>query len=185
MIITAFSADRLSAAKFAITVPWNESLKHTRKAYSCTLPSLVTVTSSAVAEPDATGILFAFATGISALKEPEVAGPSIATTLSCVINLFASVVASAGSDLLSYLTGTIFLPFIPPALFNSSIANSIPSTELCQFLIVHCVRLFVSFYIYFTHIAQYPDIYLGIVTNMSTFSTQKTSSQYTHPTYAY
>ena len=57
----------------------------------------MTVTSSAVAEPDTTGTSFGLATGMVALKDPEVAGPMMVTTLSWVISLVARVVASAGS----------------------------------------------------------------------------------------
>lgn len=86
------------------------------------------MTSSAVAEPVTTGTLDLSATGMVALKAPEVAGPIWAMTLSWVISLVASVVASEAVDLLSYLTSSIFLPLMPPALLISSVAISMPST---------------------------------------------------------
>ena len=108
-------------------MPWKESLKQVRKA-NCFTPVASTVTSSAVAEPDTTGILFCSATGMVAFMPPEVAGPITVMTLSCVISLVASVVASAASDLVSYLTSSICLPSMPPALLISSAAISMPWT---------------------------------------------------------
>jgi len=102
-------------------------LKQVRNAYSLT-PDASTVTSSAVAEPETTGTWFFSATGMVALKPPEVAGPMIASTLSWVASLVARVVASAGSDLLSYLTSSTFLPLTPPAALISSTAISTPWT---------------------------------------------------------
>ena len=71
---------------------------------------LSTVTSSAVAEADIKDTLFCIAIGVAAFVFPEVAGPNIATTLSLVASLVATLAASAFSDLLSTFTSSICFP---------------------------------------------------------------------------
>ncbi len=87
---------------------------------------LSTVTSSAVADPDIRGILFSLAAGDAAFVFPEVAAPSIATTLSLVASLDETFAASALSDLLSTFTSSSCFPSTPPFLFISSTASSMP-----------------------------------------------------------
>jgi hypothetical protein len=87
--------------------------------------------SSAVAEPEISGTLFWFATGAAAFVFPEVAGPSIATTLSTVESFIAAFADSVLSDLLSTFTNSICFPSTPPLLFISFTANSIPSVNPC------------------------------------------------------
>ncbi len=81
----------------------------------------------AVPDPVTIGILLLFAICTVATVLPEVAGASIATTLSCVANLIAAAVASEFSDLLSTLISSIFLPSIPPASLISLTASSAPT----------------------------------------------------------
>ena len=65
--------------------------------------------------------------GKVAFVAPDVAGPTIATTLSFVVKLAVTEAASLLSDLLSFKTYSIFLPSIPPSLLICSTANLAPS----------------------------------------------------------
>lgn len=82
-------------------------MKQPRNTNGLTWP-FSTVISGLVASGAIIGTLFSVATWDSACTAPEVAGPTIATTLSSEISFVAALAASAGSDLLSASTRVIF-----------------------------------------------------------------------------